>query len=35
VTIPAVRTVTYAIATFFIVGSIVAGIRSWRANRTN
>ncbi len=35
VTIPAVRTVTYAIATFFIVGSIVAGIRSWRENRTN
>lgn len=35
VTIPAVRTVTYAIATFFIVGSIVAGIRSWRANRTH
>ena len=33
VTIPAVRTVTYAIATFFIVGSIVAGVRSWLANR--
>lgn len=32
-TIPAVRTVTYAIATFFIVGSIVAGVRSWLANR--
>ena len=29
VTIPAVRTVTYAIAAFFIVGSIVAGVRSW------
>lgn len=34
VTIPAVRTVTYAIATFFIVGSIVAGVRSWLANRS-
>ncbi len=33
VTIPAVRTVTYAIAAFFIVGSIVAGVRSWLANR--
>lgn len=33
VTIPAVRTVTYAIATFFIVGSIIAGVRSWLANR--
>lgn len=35
VTIPAVRTVTYAIATFFIVGSIVAGIRSWWTNRSS
>ncbi len=35
VTIPAVRTVTYAIATFFIVGSIVAGVRSWLSNRAN
>ncbi len=35
VTIPAVRTTTYAIATFFIVGSIVAGIRSWLSNRKN
>jgi membrane-associated protein len=35
VTIPAVRTVTYAIATFFIVGSIVAGLRSWLSNRSN
>lgn len=33
VTIPAVKSVTYAIATFFIVGSIVAGIRSWWSNR--
>jgi membrane-associated protein len=33
VTIPAVRTTTYAIATFFIVGSIVAGVRSWLDNR--
>lgn len=35
VTIPAVKAVTYAIATFFIVGSIVAGFRSWWSNRTN
>jgi membrane-associated protein len=33
VTIPAVKTGSYAIATFFIVGSIVAGIRSWLSNR--
>lgn len=33
VTIPAVKTGSYAIATFFIVGSIVAGIRSWMSNR--
>ena len=32
-TIPAVKTGSYAIATFFIVGSIVAGIRSWMHNR--
>ena len=32
-TIPAVKTGSYAIATFFIVGSIVAGIRSWLNNR--
>ena len=32
-TIPAVKTGSYAIATFFIVGSIVAGIRSWLTNR--
>lgn len=32
-TIPAVKTASYAIATFFIVGSIVAGIRSWLRNR--
>ncbi len=32
-TIPAVKTGSYAIATFFIVGSIVAGIRSWLKNR--
>lgn len=32
-TIPAVKTGSYAIATFFIVGSIIAGIRSWIANR--
>lgn len=33
VTIPIVKSVTYAVATFFIVGSIVAGIRSWIGNR--
>ena len=33
VTIPAVKTGSYAIATFFIVGSIIAGIRSWLHNR--
>lgn len=33
VTVPAVKSATYAIATFFIVGSIVAGIRSWLRNR--
>ena len=32
-TIPAVKTGSYAIATFFIVGSIVAGFRSWMNNR--
>jgi len=32
-TIPAVKTGSYAIATFFIVGSIVAGLRSWVTNR--
>jgi membrane-associated protein len=32
-TIPAVKTGSYTIATFFIVGSIVAGIRSWLNNR--
>lgn len=32
-TIPAVKTASYAIATFFIVGSLVAGIRSWLHNR--
>lgn len=35
VTIPAVKTASYAIATFFIVGSIVAGIRSWWSNRSS
>jgi len=33
-TIPAVKTGSYAIATFFIVGSLVAGIRSWLNNRS-
>jgi len=31
--VPAVKTTTYAVATFFIVGSLVAGIRSWLLNR--
>lgn len=35
VTIPMVKSVTYGIAAFFIVGSIVAGIRSWLGNRKN
>jgi len=34
-TIPAVKSGAYAIATFFIVGSIVAGIRSWLGNRSS
>lgn len=33
VTIPAVKSATYAIATFFIIGSLVAGVRSWLHNR--
>lgn len=33
VAIPMVKSITYAIATFFIVGSIVAGIKSWLSNR--
>jgi membrane-associated protein len=32
-TIPAVKTGSYAIAAFFIIGSIVAGIRNWMHNR--
>jgi membrane-associated protein len=32
-TIPAVKSGAYGIATFFIVGSIIAGIRSWLNNR--
>lgn len=32
-TIPAVKTGSYAIATFFIVGSVIAGIRSWQNNK--
>ena len=32
-TIPAVKSGAYVIATFFIVGSLVAGIRSWFGNR--
>jgi membrane-associated protein len=34
-TVPAVKSGAYAIATFFIVGSIVAGIRSWFGNRSD
>jgi len=33
--IPAVKSGAYVIATFFIVGSIIAGIRSWLGNRSN
>jgi membrane-associated protein len=33
VTVPAVKSATYAIATFFIIGSLVAGVRSWLHNR--
>ena len=32
-TIPAVKSGAYAIAAFFIVGSIVAGLRTWLADR--
>lgn len=32
-TIPVVKSAAYAIAAFFIIGSIVAGIRSWWTNR--
>jgi len=32
-TIPAVRSAAYAIATFFIVASIIAGFRTWIADR--
>ncbi len=32
-TIPAVKTGAYAIATFFIVGSIVVGFRTWLSDR--
>jgi len=33
-TIPAVNKAAYAIATFFIAGSILAGLRSWWRNRS-
>ncbi len=32
-TIPAVKTASYSIAVFFIIGSLVAGLRSWLRNR--
>ena len=32
-TVPAVKDASYSIATFFIVGSLVAGARSWWRNR--
>jgi membrane-associated protein len=32
-TIPAVKSAAYLIAMFFIVGSVIAGIRSWLRNR--
>ena len=31
--IPAVKNASYLIAAFFIVGSLVAGVRSWMRNR--
>ena len=31
--IPAVKNASYLIALFFIVASVIAGIRNWRANR--
>ena len=34
-TVPAVKSASYAIATFFIVGSIVVGLRSWWRNRAS
>ena len=34
-TIPAVKSAAYLIAMFFIVGSVVAGIRSWLRNRNS
>jgi membrane-associated protein len=34
-TIPAVNHAAYAIATFFIAGSVLAGLRIWWLNRTN
>lgn len=33
--IPAVKSASYGIAGFFILASIVAGIRTWRSNRKN
>ena len=33
--IPAVKSASYAIAGFFILASIIAGIRTWRENRKN
>jgi len=30
---PAVKSVSYAIAGFFIVASIIAGFRAWRINK--
>lgn len=32
-TIPAVKSGAYAIAAFFIIGSVVAGIRTWLLDR--
>jgi membrane-associated protein len=34
-TVPAVKSASYGIATFFILGSIIAGFRSWLRNRND
>lgn len=34
-TIPAVKQATYGIAAFFIIGSLIVGVRSWWRNRAN
>jgi membrane-associated protein len=34
-TIPVVKNASYGIAIFFILASVIAGIRTWRENRKN